>query len=187
MKRAGSLRRVAALLAAGVLIAFVVGTLYRTMGSPARSAPLAGRVTYVYDGDTIEVAEVGKVRLIGIDALDAHNEGKTWQQAARYGLTADQVRLWAARASQFARERLQGGQVMLHRGRQATGDYGRVLAYVEVDGGADGRDFNLQMIRRGLAAAYRRYPHARRGRYLRAEKEARRKRAGFWADARRTE
>ncbi len=144
------------------------------------------RVLRVYDGDTIEVAGVGKVRLIGIDAMDGYKEEKTARQARRYGMSAEQVRRWAERATAFARERLEDRDVLLRRGPELRDDYGRTLAYVElpVEGEGEDADFNLMMIRRGLAAAYRASSHPRRADYLAAETQAREEHEGFWKDAR---
>jgi micrococcal nuclease len=155
-----------------------------SLASPPE-APVAlarGRVSYVYDGDTFEVEGVGKVRIVGIDALDAHEERRTAEQAARYGLSAAQVGRWAERAAEFARERLAGREVVLHAGPERTDRYGRALAYLHRADG-EGGDFGAAMLEAGLAAAYRRFGHPRQQDYLAAEAHARRRGAGMWSDA----
>jgi endonuclease YncB( thermonuclease family) len=148
--------------------------------------PHRGTVTRVYDGDTVEVWGAGKVRLIGVDAMDGYNEERTAGQAARYGLSVGRVRHWAERATGFARERLQGRDVVLHFGQELQDDHGRLLAYVHVSRDADGEatDFNLALLEEGLAGAYRAFPHPRRAAYLAAEQRARAARRGMWRHAR---
>ena len=46
---------------------------------------------------------------------------------------------------------------------------------------ADGTDINDEMIRRGYARAYTRFPFARAGRYKATEREARTAGRGRWA------
>ncbi len=153
--------------------------------SPRPSA-VAGAVTHVYDGDTIEVSGVGKVRLIGIDAMDGHNAERMFSQSQLYGLSSGEVRHWAERAAEFARQELKGRRVVLRHGREGFDDYGRTLAYVHLPTGGTGGgdDFNLRMLKAGLAAAYRRAEHPRREDYLRAEQAAQDERVGMWRDAR---
>ena len=153
--------------------------------SPRPSA-VAGAVTHVYDGDTIEVSGVGKVRLIGIDAMDGHNADRMSSQSQLYGLSSGEVRHWGERAAEFARQELKGRRVVLHHGREGFDAYGRTLAYVHLPTGGTGGgdDFNLRMLKAGLAAAYRRAEHPRREDYLRAEQAAQDERVGMWTDAR---
>jgi len=175
------LRGLAALCVAVLLLAALLGVLPKgTARKTARPAG-TGRVTYVYDGDTIEVAGVGKVRLIGIDAMDGYNADRTAGQSRRYGMSPERVRHWAEEATRSARRTLQGREVRLGYGPEAFDAYGRVLAYVML--GEEGRDFGLEMITAGLAAAYERFDHPRRGQYLRAQQRAQAQRTGMWSDA----
>ena len=193
-------RRLIAALAAGFIIAILLAVLPRSEivrapgGAPADESGAGGvvaEVIRVYDGDTIEVRGVGKVRLIGIDALDGYNQDRMTAQALQYGMPPATVRQWADRATEFARRMLAGRSVRLQYGPELTDDYGRTLAYVHVGvaGGrtpADGageQDFNLAMLRKGLAAAYRAARHPRRDEYLAAEARARTAHLGLWHDA----
>jgi len=164
-----------------LLLAAALVLSSRPVTAPPARLPLTGRVTRVYDGDTIEVAGVGKVRLIGIDAMDGYNERRMLEQAQRYGMGLGRVRHWAVQATEFAREMLQGRRMTLEPGEQRADAYGRLLAYVRLE---SGEDFNLLMLRKGLAAAYHAFPHPRRQEYLRAEKAAREAGLGLWQDAR---
>ena len=179
-------RRLVGALVAGLIVAAVLGLVSRRGGTGVTTLPASGTVTYVYDGDTVEVPGVGKVRLIGIDALDGRNLERMTSQSQHYGMPVQRVKHWAARATQFARGELTGRRVTLHYEDEVFDVYGRVLAYVHVpDGEEEGdADFNLLMLKTGLAAAYGRFDHARRGAYVRAEAQARAQRIGLWQDAR---
>ena len=176
-------RRLLKALAAGIIVAGLMALIFRPVAerhapqppaAPARAqqsdAPRS--VTWVYDGDTIEVKGIGKVRFIGIDAMDGYNEDRMMSQAQQYGMSTDRVKHWAGRASEFVRGFLDGGEVGLRYGPEA----------VVVRDGED-VDLNLLMLREGLAAAYRRFDHPRRAEYLEAERTARADRLGLWRDA----
>ena len=145
----------------------------------------AGTVEKVTDGDTIVVAGIGKVRLIGIDTMDAWNKDRTASQAAYYGMSEQRIRHWAEVASTRAKQTLEGKRVILEYGPEERDRYGRTLAYVHLRtaDGTTGVDFQLMMLREGLAAAYRKFNHPRKAAYLAAEAEAKSARKGLWADA----
>jgi len=176
------LRKALFLLAAGVLLTAVIGVLARQRGPVAPAT--AGVVTRVYDGDTVDVSRAGRVRLLGIDALDAYNEQRRASQARHYGMPERRVRYWAKRAEEFARERLLHQNVVLKYGYETFDVYNRRLAYVHLPGETDDTsvDFDLLMIQEGLAAAYRRFEHPRRADYIEAEQHARAQGKGFWQD-----
>jgi micrococcal nuclease len=173
---------VLAALAVGVLLMVVrIGLLARGPASAPARPGNEGAVTYVYDGDTIEVAGVGKVRLLGIDAMDDYNRERTEEQARLYGMSQATVRRWAAEATRFARQTLDRETVHLEFGPEARDRYGRVLAYVEL--GEERQDFDLLMVTKGLAAAYEIFDHPRLAQYLSAEHEAEAEQVGMWKDA----
>jgi micrococcal nuclease len=152
-----------------------------TSGAPAF---VKGGVTHVYDGDTVEVMGTGRVRLIGIDSMDGHNLERAFSQARRFGMSVEDVKRWADRATDFARDKLKGRRVTLYFGPERSDGFGRTLAYVHLHGeAAQEEDFNLTMLREGLAVAYRGFPHPRLDEYLKAEKEAQAARAGIWKNA----
>jgi len=151
----------------------------------AMTGSAAGTVEKVVDGDTIVVAGVGKVRLIGIDTMDAWNKDRTASQAAYYGMSEERVRHWADAASTRAKQTLEGKRVVLEYGEEERDRYGRVLAYAHLPAadGTAGEDFQLIMLREGLAAAYRKFDHPRKAAYLAAEADAKSARRGLWGDA----
>jgi micrococcal nuclease len=127
-----------------------------------RSDPVL--VTAVFDGDTIAVAKLGRVRLLGIDAPEV---GRGFDTAAPF--------------AREARNRLIS--LLLHRWvhleMEGTGldAYRRRLAYVLRD---DGMFVNATLVSEGLARVSARVPLARLEELKRAESDAQRSRRGMW-------
>ena len=127
-----------------------------------RSDPVL--VRSVIDGDTIDVATVGRVRLLGIDAPEI---GRGYDTSAPYG--------------REARERLT--RLILHRWVRleqeglALDVYSRHLAYVVTE---DGVCVNATLVREGLARVSARLPLTRLPELQRAEAEAQAFRRGMW-------
>jgi micrococcal nuclease len=130
----------------------------------ARSGPVLVRA--VIDGDTIDVATVGRVRLLGIDAPEI---GRGFDSSAPFG--------------REARDRLSA--ILLHRWVRleqegATLDvYNRNLAYVMTE---DGQFVNAVLVREGLARISARLPLTRLQELQRAEAEAQAFRRGMWGN-----
>jgi micrococcal nuclease len=125
---------------------------------------LRGTVTYVVDGDTVDVrltsGRTERVRLIGID-------------------TPERGRCDAAKATGYARSLAQGRAAVLQGdGTQATRDrYGRLLAYVWVGG----RDLGYRQLARGLAKVYvYDRPFQRLPAYQEAERAGKTRGDGIW-------
>ncbi|GAB4389909.1 MAG: hypothetical protein Kow0025_18360 [Thermodesulfovibrionales bacterium] len=141
------------------LIVLVVGSLI--------IAGASGRVVRVVDGDTVSVKALdGEMtcRLYGIDAPEIARGNRPGQP---YGKEA-------ARALS---DMLLGKNVEITMTGERT--YGREVCRLKV--GAT--DINLEMVRKGLAWAYREYldtPYA--SAYIEAESEARAHRRGLWKD-----
>lgn len=123
-------------------------------------------VEYVVDGDTLILEGGDKVRLIGVDTPETKHPEVPVQR-------------FAQEASAYARKHLAGRTVGLVYGPEKRDKYGRLLAYIWVDG----VDFNREIIRRGYAVATTRFEHPRQQDFLAAEAEARRKRYGLWHDS----
>jgi endonuclease YncB( thermonuclease family) len=135
-------------------------------------SPIAGRidrsdavlVRSVVDGDTIVVSNIGRVRLLGIDAPEI---GRGYDTSAPFG--------------REARDRLTG--LLLHRWVRLEQDgpaldtYNRHLAYVVT---GDGTFVNATMVREGLARVSARAPLTRLPELQRAEAEAQAFRRGMW-------
>lgn len=120
-------------------------------------------VRQAIDGDTLLLATGELVRLIGVDAPE--REGP-YTRAEPFGVEA----------AAFTRTAAQGRRIRLEVGPERRDAYGRTLAYVHVDD----LDLNAEILRRGLARAYRRFPHPRLEEFLALEAEARAAGRGLW-------
>lgn len=178
------------LLLLGFALALAAWLLGRTRpaGPEISDAPAGAlaRVVRVVDGDTVEVRLLDgggrlTVRLLGIDCPESRPNDKCRRAGRRSGRGCDWQIPHGRRAGRLAHEILERRQVRLECGRRCRrGGYGRALRYLRLE---DGRDFGLEMVRRGLCRDYgHRYPHPRGQRYRRAERQARRAERGLWAD-----
>ena len=148
------------------LIALIVSAAATLQSSGVVKRSDAVLVRAVIDGDTIDVAGFGRVRLLGIDAPEV---GRGFDTAAPFG--------------KEARERLTS--LVLHRWVRLEQEgpmrdvYDRHLAYVMRE---DGVFVNAALVRDGLARVTARVPLARLDELKRAEAEAQSWRRGMWGD-----
>lgn len=142
-------------------MAMMLASVLTVIGAgPGAARDLQGRVS-VLDGDTIEM-HGQRIRLHGIDAPEGgqrciDGQGRPWRcgtEAARALDAMTQGRVIACR--QMDRDR-----------------YGRIVARCQ----AGGMDLGAEMVRQGLAVAYRRYSTA----YIVDEDRARGRRVGMWS------
>lgn len=122
-------------------------------------------VRYAVDGDTVDVAAIGRVRLLGIDAPEI---GRGFDTSAPF--------------AEAARDRLAGlvtGRwVRLEYERDARRDkYDRHLAYLFLE---TGTFVNELLVREGLARVTARRALVRLGELQRAEADAKAGRRGMW-------
>lgn len=124
-------------------------------------------VTNVVDGDTVDLSDGQRVRLLGIDTPETVEPGKP-------------VECWGPEATAFARS------MLLNKPVTATGDptqdavdrYGRTLAYLTLD---DGRDYSTIAAGAGMARAYTYIRPVQRAPQIEAaEQQARAAGLGLW-------
>ncbi|MFW5812181.1 MAG: thermonuclease family protein [Alkalispirochaetaceae bacterium] len=139
-------------------LGLLITLLFLTGGLLSGDDLLEDRVEQVIDGDTIELASAGRVRLHGIDAPEI---------AQAYG----------REARRFLRRRLEGEAVRLLV--TDTDRYGRLVAWVYLPGGESAQSL---LLANGYAWWYRRYaPEATALGEL--QRQARESRRGLWADS----
>lgn len=139
-------------------------------GRRSQQEALQGKITAVYDGDTVRVrpesGEEKRVRLIGVDSPELDD-------------SREKVRFLAFLSRRFAFHHLYERVVTLTFDRETEDSYGRLLAYVWTE---DGRLFNEFLVREGFASAYLKFPFDEvvRKRLKEAEGQARRTSSGLW-------
>jgi len=131
------------------------------------SSALAQLVTRVVDGDTIVVAGVGTVRLIGVDTPETVDPRKP-------------VQFFGKEASEFTRRMAEGKVVRLEYDAQRTDRYQRVLSYVYLP---DGSFLNAEIVKQGYGHAYVQYPFKYLDQFRDYERQAREGRRGLWSDS----
>lgn len=143
-----------------------------SLRSGATGAPLTSGqqvpAVRALDGDEL-VVDLGSgqltVRLLGIATYDPT-------------MNDPMVQPWALQALRFLEVEAVGKPVRLHFEEYKLDAKKRLLAYVHLEQ----RDLGLEMIQRGLALAYTRYPVTRQDAYLAAQDQARKQRLGLWAE-----
>ena len=83
-------------------------------------------------------------------------------------------------ASRYTQNKLTGKDVDLEFESYQRGNYGRLLAYVFVDG----KNINLNLVRKGLSPYYTKYgkSHKYDAEFRSAEKQARKEKLNIWGD-----
>ena len=158
--------------------------------SPATDSPgrpgerLTVTVIDVVDGDTIDVEYANgthdTVRLLGVDTPEVHTETQPAEFAGVPQTTAGEqcLRRAGENASAYATDRIAGESVRLTFDPESErrGYYGRLLAYVSVDG----ESLNHALVRAGHARVYE-TEFTQRERYEEAAAAARSARRGLWS------
>ena len=142
------------------------------------SADLNGRVSWVYDGDTLLVEPIGKVRLIGIDTPEYQDSSRDRFYTQRFHIPPEKLRRIAGQAKKFAIETVKGKNVRLELTAERYDKHGRTLAYVYLE---DGEMLNRLLLEKGLATVFRRYNFKEKQTFLEHEQKARRAKVGLWA------
>ncbi len=159
------------------LLSIVAAILLRPWdwgGAPETGASLhlTGRVVRAVDGDTLEVAIDGgtteTVRLIGVDTPETVKPDTP-------------VQCFGPRASAFEHRAVEGRRVRLLTGVEPRDYYGRLLAYVWVEGRPHARFLEEVLLRRGLARTLTFHPNDRFAhRFEELEQKAARAGKGLW-------
>ncbi|WP_121822383.1 thermonuclease family protein [Halostella salina] len=174
-------------LAACLLVLALAGCLGAITDDGSRTTErIEVTVVEVTDGDTVEVAYPNgtreTVRLLGVDTPEVHVENDPAEYEGVPDTEAGRacLREWGNRSSAFARSELAGEEVTLVFDDEADrrGGYGRLLAYVDYDGGR----FNRALVEQGYARLYD-TTFADRDDYAAAEERARENDTGLWTCA----
>src|SRR6266540_2829475 len=164
------------LLAAAVLDAGLAPSQQARVGISEHSRESGNKipekrlVIRVIDGDTIVVSPNEKVRLIGVDTPETVHPKKA-------------VQCFGKDAKEFTRSMVERKSIRLvlddsNVARNHKDRYGRTLAYVYFD---DGTMLNAELIRRGYAHAYTRFPFRHVVEFRQLERIARSQAVGLWA------
>ena len=125
-----------------------------------RADTLEGRVVKVSDGDTITVLDSTNTQhKVRLNRIDAPEKGQAFGQVSRKYLAG----------------MVTNGTVKVEWKKKDK--YGRILGIVY---SSDGKETNLEMLKAGLAWHYKHFDNTES--YSQAEKDAKEKKVGLWAD-----
>ena len=138
-------------------------------------------VKRVIDGDTFELEDKERVRLLGIDTPEKYESNKLDKDAQRTGEDKKTIQKLGRLASDFTKSLIEGKKVLLvPEAKYDDKDvYGRLLRYVYLE---DGTFVNKKIVEEGYATAYRKYPVSKLDELIQAEKEARVNKRGLWGN-----
>ena len=105
-------------------------------------------VAYVYDGDTIKLDNGERVRLIGIDSPESHNNPKLVRDVNKRHSDRETQLALGKKAGMYVKDFLRGQHVRLEYDVEQHDRYGRTLAYVYM---SDGTFVNQKIIEDGYA------------------------------------
>jgi micrococcal nuclease len=130
----------------------------------------SGRVVRIVDGDTVKVRigdSTHTVRYIGVDTPESVKPNEP-------------VQCFGRQASSFNSRLVAGRSVRLEYGAERRDRYGRLLAYVYLQGHS--RSVNAELVARGYGRVLAIAPNTSHLRaYLRLERRARSRHLGLWA------
>ena len=145
--------------------------------TPLSAAEQSGIVSWIYDGDTLQVENIGRVRLLGIDTPETDPSWRDRFYQSRFGISSMRLRQIAKQAKRFTIDQVKGRRVWLSFDHQKVDKYGRTLAYLYL---SDGRQLNRLLLEKGLASVFLRYQFRHKEDFLAAEKMARQAQRGLW-------
>jgi len=140
-------------------------------GHPSPSLARKHRVIRIVDGDTILVNYKGKQEMVNLLRI---NTPESVHPDAKQHIPLRKI------ASDYTKKRLKGKYVELEFEGAFRGRYGRLLAYVIVDG----VNFNLELVRQGLSPYYTKYGPSQKydKEFREAEKYARKHLLNIWGN-----
>lgn len=139
------------------------------------------KVKRIVDGDTFELENMEKVRLIGIDTPEKWSSNKLNRDAERTQKDKKTIQYLGLKASLYCDSLLLGKLVRLEHDStsQDRDKYNRLLRYAYLQ---DTILFNLKIIKDGYAYAYTIYPFKYMKEFLEAQREASVNNRGLWKD-----
>ena len=139
----------------------------------------ASVVRYVLDGDTIILENGEKVRLIGVDTPEIHDdEHRNAAHARKYGQDPRIVDEYALKAKSFVLGEMLRQPVRLEYDWQLMDKYSRTLAYVYR--ASDDFFLNEELVKQGYGYAYTRFPFKYQNQFRGDQDDARRGHRGLW-------
>jgi len=130
------------------------------------------------DGDTLQLENGERVRLIGIDTPEVHESDKLQKDSERTNRNKAEIIKMGMRAWSFTRNLVQGKRVRLELDVEKHDKYGRLLAYVYLK---NGTFVNAEIVKEGYASLMTIPPNVKYADlFLRLYRQARENNRGLW-------
>jgi len=135
-------------------------------------------VKRVIDGDTLQLEDGERVRLIGIDTPEMHESNKLRRDSQRSGQNTSAIQELGRQSFEFTRGLVEGKNVSLEFDVERYDKYGRLLAYVYLK---DGTFVNAEIVKQGYSSLMTIPPNVRYSDlFLRLYRDARESHRGLW-------
>ncbi len=135
-------------------------------------------VKRVIDGDTVQLETGERVRLIGIDTPEIHESDKLYKDSQRTKQDIRAIKELGRRAYEFTKGLVEGKRVSLEFDVEKRDRYGRLLAYIYLQGATF---VNAEIVKQGYASLMTFPPNVKYADlFLRLYQEARENRRGLW-------
>lgn len=137
-------------------------------------------VSRVIDGDTLQLEDGTRVRLIGIDTPEMHESEKLQRDAQRSGEDARVIQNLGKQAYEFTRKLVEGKRVGLEFDSERHDKYDRLLAYVYLKD-KDKTFVNAEVVKQGYASLMTIPPNVKYADlFQKLYRQAREEKRGLW-------
>ncbi|MCX7833818.1 MAG: thermonuclease family protein [Ignavibacteria bacterium] len=135
----------------------------------------------VIDGDTFELEDGRRVRLIGIDTPEKYNSEKLDRDAILSNKDKETIKKLGQLATNYVKSFVEGRKVYLEAEESGNDKdrYGRLLRYVYLE---DGTLVNAKILKDGYAYVYEQYPFSKQEEFRQYYREARENNKGLWGN-----
>lgn len=135
-------------------------------------------VRRVVDGDTIQLENRERVRLIGIDTPEMHDSDKLYRDSRKSSQDPEVIKGLGRQSYQFTKSLVEGKRVKLEFDLERQDKYKRLLAYVYLK---DGTFVNAEIVQQGYASLMTIPPNVKYADlFLKLYQEARKNQRGLW-------
>ncbi len=162
----------------GIFYSSEQGKFVMPFGSSAATDYSDILVKRVVDGDTLQLENGERVRLIGIDTPEMHFSDKLNRDSKRTKQDRSTIQRLGRQAYEFTRDLVEGKRVALEFDVEKYDKYKRILAYVFLK---DGTFVNAKIVEDGYASLMTYPPNVKYADlFQKLYKEARENRRGLW-------
>ena len=137
-------------------------------------------VARAIDGDTLELENGERLRLIGIDTPDIHESNKLYRDSQKTDTDINTIKKLGRKSYLFTKDLVEAKRVRLEFDVEKRDKYKRLLAYVFLK---DGTFVNAEIVKEGYASLMTYPPNVKYvDEFLKLYREARENKRGLWRE-----